>query len=135
MQLIGVLVSEVPNIIPLLTTNPQAQSAANQAVSDYKLAQNLLQQYQANSAGATTTLQKVTGALSDAQTNLDAILAAVHVSGATQTKVQAAVSLAIGVTQELLASLPSGTGKATVAHAKLPKPADVSAQFNSIFSK
>jgi hypothetical protein len=133
-QLVGVLVSAVPNILPLLTSNPQAQSAANQAASDYNLAQSLLQGYQANSATATTTLQKVSTALTEAQTNLDAILAAAHVTNsASQAKITAAVNLAISVTQELIGSMPSSTGAPTLAHGKLPKPSDVQNQFNAIF--
>jgi hypothetical protein len=136
LQLVGVLVSEVPNILPLLTGNPQAESAAKQTASDYQLAQSLLQQYQANSSSATTTLGKVSVALSEAQTNLDAILTATQVSNATtQTKIQAAVNLAITVTQDLVADLPTSTGKATVAHVILPKPSDVENQFNAIFAR
>jgi hypothetical protein len=135
MQLIGVLVSAVPEVVPLLATNPQAQNAANQAASDYKLAQSVLQQYQADSAGATSTLGKVTSALNDAQSNLDGILAAVHVtSAASQDKVQAAVNLAIAVTQELIADMPSSAGEPTLGHVTLPKPADVQQQFNQIFA-
>jgi hypothetical protein len=136
LQLVGVLVSVVPNFLPLLTGNVQAQSAANQAASDYQLAQSLLQQYQANSSTATTTLQKFNTALADAETNLDAILVASHVANPTsQTKVQSAVNLAISVTQDLIADLPSSAAKATVAHVTLPKPSEVQAQFNVIFSR
>jgi hypothetical protein len=135
LQLVGVLVSAVPNIIPLLTSNPSAASAANEAVADYNTAQTLLQGYQASAAGATTTLQKVSAALNDAETNLDSILTAAHVSdAATQMKIQAAVNLAITVTQELISSMPSSTA-ATIAHVTLPKPANVQNQFNSIFAK
>ena len=136
MQLIGVLVSAVPNIVPLLTANPQAENAANQVQSDYRLAQSLLTQYQAKTATATDTLQRVSAALSDAETNLDAILAAAHVNNpSTQQKIQAAVNLAITVTQDLLADLPSSTHSATVAHVELPKQSGVQNQFNHIFAK
>lgn len=132
-QLIGIAVNAMPGVVSLLTSNPQAVSAAKTAQSDYQLAQTLISGYRANAASAMTVAQHISALLADANANLNAIVSAVPTSDRNRQKLSALASVLIGVGQDIIADLPST--HATVAHVKLPKPDVVRGQINQILSE
>lgn len=134
-QLIGIAVNAIPAVIPLLTSNPAAQTAATAAKTDYALAQTLISGYVANSASATTTAQRIGALLADANANLSATVAAIPASAANQQKISSIASVLIGVGQDIITDLPSSSTSATVAHVTLPKPSVVQNEINQILAQ
>jgi hypothetical protein len=117
-------------------TTTQVATYSKQVTSDLQTVGTLLQDY--NSADAVTTVQKINAACTDAEQNLNAILAAAHVNDpATQQKITAAVQLAVETITQLEALLPTTpTSFAALSAAKhMLTPAQVQAQFNQIFGR
>jgi hypothetical protein len=144
-QYIAVLVPAVQDVVGILalagvtgtstTTLNTVSEYGVQATNDLNTINTLLTAY--NSANATTTMAKIQTAAQDAETNLNAILPALHVSNpATASKVTDAVDLAVNTITELTALLPAPSTTPTLKQAaKPPKPSVLQNEFNQIFSR
>lgn len=120
----------------------QTQNIAAQVKSDLTLVQSLISSYKSSTAAQKPALvQKISAALADVQTNLNAILTAVHVSDAA---LQATIAAAVGVAVTTIASIESllpqpvpapasGAVRASAA-AKPPSARQLKKQFNAIFA-
>jgi hypothetical protein len=117
----------------------QVQSIANQVKSDLTLVQSLITSYQsATAAERPGVVQKINAALSDVQTNLNAILTAVHVDNAAlQATIVAAVGVAVSTVASIESLLPSSAAQAAVAKmpsaTKPPSAKQLKKRFNAIF--
>lgn len=116
----------------------QVQSIANQVKSDLTLVQNLITSYQsATAAERPSIVQKIDAALSDAQSNLNAILTAVHVDNAAlQATIVAAVGVAVSTVASIKSLLPASASAATARASnpvKPPSAKQLKKQFNAIF--
>ena len=118
---------------------PAAQSAGAQAQSDLALLQKYLADYKAAQAGSTeqvTALKNIGAALSAAQTDLNGILAAIHVNNPQkQQAISAALGVAIAVLGNIELLLPQTPASAQVkakAAASLPSPKQVKAAYNAV---
>ncbi|MGC1107184.1 MAG: hypothetical protein WA876_11655 [Candidatus Acidiferrales bacterium] len=122
----------------------QVQSIANQVKSDLTLVQSLITSYQsATAAEQPSIVQKISAALSDVQSNLNAILTAVHVNDAAlQATIVAAVGVAVTTVASIASLLPASPASASAsastksAHAavKPPSARQLKKQFNAIFA-
>jgi hypothetical protein len=118
----------------------QVQSISNQVKSDLTLVQSLITSYQsATAAEQPGIVQKISAALSDVQSNLNAILTAVHVNDAAlQATIVAAVGVAITTVASIVSLLPA-SAPASAASTKAPsatKPPSakqLKREFNAIF--
>ncbi len=125
---------------PAVTT--EVQSIANQVKSDLTLVQSLITSYQsATAAEQPGIVQKISAALGDVQTNLTAILTAVHVNDAAlQATIVAAVGVAVTTVASIVSLLPAspapspaaGTVRANRA-VKPPSAKQLKKEFNAIF--
>lgn len=112
-QWISVVLADLPSalevidaILTLLGQGQISPTAANQIQTDLQLVQTLVQQYQ--SAPTDTLLQKIDAALTDAQTNLQAILTAIHVYNTNLTvAIAASVGAAIIIVTSIQALIPA----------------------------
>jgi hypothetical protein len=117
----------------------QVQSIANQVKSDLTLVQNLITSYQsATAAERPSILQKIGAALSDVQTDLSAILTAVHVDNAAlQATIVAAVGVAVSTIASIDSLLPSSATQTAApkmtSATKPPSARQLKKQFNAIF--
>lgn len=124
----------------------EVQSIANQVQSDLTLVQNLISNYQnATAAQKPALVQKISAALADVQSNLNAILTAVHVNDAAlQATITAAVGVAVSTIASIAALLPaaptpapasvsSRAAKSTPAF-KPPSASELKREFNAIFA-
>lgn len=122
-------------VSPAVTS--QVQNIAAQVQSDLTLVQSLISGYQsATAAQKPAFIQKIAAALADVQTNLNAILTAVHVS---DTALQATIVAAVGVAATTVASiaslLPASAGTVRANNAvKPPSARELKKQFNAIFA-
>lgn len=119
----------------------EVQNIAAQVKSDLTLVQSLITSYQsATPAQKPVLVQKISAALADVQTNLNAILTAVHVKDAA---LQATITAAVGVAVTTIVSIesllpqpaPAPTpGTVRASHAVKPASASqLKKQFNAIF--
>ena len=130
--------------------NTQIQFVANQVQSDLTLVENLITTYQ-NAPVATRAgiVGQISTALADAQSNLKAILTAVHVDNAAlQSTITAAVAIAVSTLASIQSLVPqtpsmptpastSVAAKSGKARASVPPPLSTSQlkrEFNSIFA-
>ncbi|MFZ0640648.1 MAG: hypothetical protein WA020_08395 [Candidatus Acidiferrales bacterium] len=114
----------------------QVQSISNQVKSDLTLVQSLITSYQsATAAEQPGIVQKISAALSDVQTNLTAILTAVHVNDAAlQATIVAAVGVAVTTVASIASLLPAAPGTVRANRAvKPPSASQLKKQFNAIF--
>lgn len=118
----------------------QVQNIAAQVKSDLTLVQSLISSYQSATATQKPALmQKINAALSDVQTNLNAILTAVHIKDAAlQATIVAAVGVAVTTITSIESLIPqpaptSGAVRASAA-VKPPSAAQLKKQFNAIFA-
>lgn len=120
----------------------EVQTIANQVKSDLTLVQSLISSYQsASAAQKPAVVQKISAALADIQTNLNAILTAAHVKdGALQATITAAVGVAVTTIASIESLLPpsapasaSGAVHASAA-VKPPSASQLKKQFNAIFA-
>lgn len=120
----------------------EVQNIAAQVKSDLTLVQSLITSYQsATPAQKPVLVQKISAALADVQTNLNAILTAVHVKDAA---LQATITAAVGVAVTTIVSIesllpqpaPAPTpGTVRASHAVKPASASqLKKQFNAIFA-
>lgn len=115
-----VIVSGINAVLAVYVTldsNPadvaKANLAGSQVTGDLTLANSLITAFQAQASG--TALQKIDAALNDAQVNLPAILAAVHVSDpASVAKADALVSIMKSEIQAIESEIPSAPASTTV---------------------
>jgi hypothetical protein len=131
----------------------EVQSIANQVQSDLTLVQSLITSYQSASAAAKPGIvQKISAALADVQSNLNAILTAVHVNDAAlQATIAAAVGVAVSTVASIAALLPASAASASTASAasasaasarvtkstpalKPPSASQLKHEFNAIFA-
>jgi hypothetical protein len=133
----------------------EVQSIANQVQSDLTLVQSLISSYQSASAAAKPGIvQKIAAALAGVQSNLNAILTAVHVNDAAlQATITAAVGVAVSTVASIAALLPAApvpaaastapasSASATSARAakstpalKPPSASQLKREFNAIFA-
>jgi len=119
---------------------PAAQSAGSQAQQDLALLQKYLADYktaQANSPQQSQALTNIQAALTAAQTDLNAILAAIHVSNPQK---QQAIAAGLGVALTVLAAIeslipkPAVTGVKATAPVALLKPAELKRTYNAVIS-
>lgn len=117
-------------VSPVVTNEVEAISA--QVKNDLTLIQSLVKDYQAQPSA--TTVQKINAALADMQTNLNAILSAVHVNDAA---LQATIVAAVGVAVTTIASIESllpTSGVRANNPVKPPSAKELKAEFNRIFA-
>ena len=115
----------------------QVQNIAAQVQSDLTLVQSLIADYQsATAAQKPAFVQKIAAALADVQTNLNAILTAVHVSDtALQATIVAAVGVAAATVASIASLLPASAGTVRANNAvKPPSVRELKKQFNAIFA-
>ncbi|MGB6877316.1 MAG: hypothetical protein WBD87_14920 [Candidatus Acidiferrales bacterium] len=129
----------------------QVQAIANQVKSDLTLVQSLITSYQsATAAEQPGIVQKISAVLSDVQSNLNAILTAVHVNDAAlQATIVAAVGVAVTTVASIASLLPaspapapaSSSASAKSTHVAKTRPAikppsasQLKKQFNAIFA-
>lgn len=115
----------------------QIQSIAAQVQSDLTLVQSLITSYQSATAAQKPALvQKIAAALADVQTNLNAILTAVHVSDtALQATIVAAVGVAVTTVASIASLLPASAGTVRASNPiKPPSARELRKQFNTIFA-
>ena len=120
---------------------PEANAAGKEAQSDLALLQKYLADYKAAAAGSTeqnVALKNIGAALSAAQGDLNAILAAVHVKDPAK---QAAISAGVGVALSVLLSIeallpqsPAPAAKKAAVAASLPDAKTVKKLYNSAVS-
>jgi hypothetical protein len=117
-EIVATLLPAVGNILALVTAlqagNVSAQdlqtiqSAGTQAEADLQLVQSLVTEYQKADAQAQPgILNQIQAAIATAQTNLSAILPALHVKDATtQAKITAVIGVVLSEMQSLAAIVP-----------------------------
>jgi hypothetical protein len=94
----------------------ELQSFGKQVTDDLNLAKTLIAQYKA--AATSGLLNEIDAALNDAETNLNAILSALHVKNPTlQTAISAAIGSAIIIVLSIEALLPKPATAAPAVHA------------------
>lgn len=119
------------------TVTNQVQTIAGQVKSDLTLVQSLITTYQsATSTQKPAVVQKIAAALADVQSNLNAILTAVHIN---DTDLQATIVTAVGVAVATVASiaslLPASAGTVRASNPiKPPSASQLKREFNAIFA-
>jgi hypothetical protein len=135
-----VVLQIVVNILAIsdVAAIPQAQSAGAQAQTDLQLVQKLVNDYKAAPAGSqNAVLADLQKALEAANTDISAILSAVHIANPQK---QTAITAAIGVALSTLLAIetllpqptpvPVTTARKAVAPVKPPSPSDVRNAYN-----
>jgi hypothetical protein len=117
-QIVAALVPAVSNVLALVAALQgksvsaqdlqSIQSAATQAGADLQLIQSLIGQYESADASAKPgLLGQIQSAINTVQTNLKAILPALHIQdAATQAKITAVVGIVLSEVQSLAAIVP-----------------------------
>jgi hypothetical protein len=128
-QDLPVLVQIIGEILPLVGVSAATNS---QVTSDFTLLENLYAQYK--SAASTTVLGQIDTALTVAQSDINQILAAAHVSNAkTQAIIVASLGLVIGTLTAIQADLPALQGQMRTASLHpVPTAAALKASYNAI---
>ena len=119
------------------TVTSEVQSIANQVQSDLTLIQSLIANYKsATAAQQPGIVQRISAALGDVQTNLNAILTAVHVNDAAlQATITAAVGVAVTTVAAIASLLPAVPGAVRASNpVKAPSAPELKKQFNAIFA-
>jgi len=134
-EIVGALIPAAGNLITLVaalegkTVSANdlqiVQSAGTQATADLQLIQSLIAAYEKADASAKAgILSQIQAAIQGVQTNLQGLLAALHIKDtATQAKVTAVIGIVLSEVQSLAAILPivqGGVMKASVAGTKRP---------------
>ena len=144
-NLTAVLLQDVPPILEILAgagvlapaTLTKAQAAAGQATADFSLAQTLIKDYQA--LPSVTTAQKIDAALSDATTNLNAILTAARVLNPQKVQtIQGAITLMLNTVAQVEAVFPTTASVSAVKASnkiKLPSAKSFQKKFHSILGQ
>jgi hypothetical protein len=115
----------------------EVQGIANQVKSDLTLVQSLITSYQsATAAEQPGIVEQISAALTDMQTNLNAVLTAVHVNDAAlQATIVAAVGVAVTTVASIASLLPAAPGTVRANRAvKPPSASQLKKQFNAIFA-
>jgi len=132
-QIVAALLPAVGNILALVTAlqagNVSAQdlqaiqTAGTQAEADLQLVQSLVTEYQKADAQAQPgILNQIQAAIATAQTNLSAILPALHVKDATtQAKITAVIGVVLSEMQSLAAIVPLVNPQASAAAVEMAK--------------
>jgi hypothetical protein len=132
-QIVAALLPAVGNILALVTAlqagNVSAQdlqaiqSAGTQAEADLQLVQSLVEEYQKADAQAQPgMLNQIQTAIVTAQTNLSAILPALHVKdAATQAKITAVIGVVLSEVQSLAAVVPLVNPQASATAVEVAK--------------
>jgi hypothetical protein len=132
-QIVAALLPAVGNILALVTAlqagNVSAQdlqaiqSAGTQAEADLQLVQSLVTEYQkADAQTQPGILNQIQTAIVTAQTNLSAILPALHVKdAATQAKISAVIGVVLSEVQSLAAVVPLVNPQASAAAVAMAK--------------
>lgn len=112
-SLITVIANTLPNIVPLLTSNPQAVQAAKVASTDAQLAVTLAKGFKVSDS---TSRARLNAVLDDLKLNLAQILPAVRVvNPASQARVTDGVNIVLGlITSIEQITAPAPSAKATV---------------------
>jgi hypothetical protein len=99
------------------------QSAGTQATADLQLIQSLVAEYQKASAQAQPgILNQIQSAMNTAQSNLSAILPALHIKdAATQAKITAVIGVVLSEMQSLAAIVPLVNPQASAAAVEMAK--------------
>ena len=135
------IIQDIPAILEILAgagvlAQPalgQAQAAAGEASSDFSLVEGLISDFQKNPSP--TTAAKIRTALADAQTHLQAVMAAAHVKNPqTQATITGALTLIINTANQIAAIFPMTPAGAAVKAANNVRLPSVP-QFNSEMKK
>jgi hypothetical protein len=125
------IVVSILNIVDVRAV-PAAQAAGVQAQTDLALAQQLVVQYKAGDKG--TTLSEVNSALIAVNTDVAAILSAIHINNpAKQAAITAGIGVALSTLLAIESLIPVASGaKAASSAVKPPSARAVKNQFNSV---
>lgn len=131
-----VAVAQSKGQVPPQVSN-EIQSISAQVKNDLTLVESLVADYQSSTAATKPSIaQKLNAALGDLQTNLAAILTAVHVNDAAlQATITGAVGIAISTVTaiESLVPAPAGTIRASKP-VSLPSAKQLKGEFNAVFA-
>jgi len=117
-------------------TATQIQSVSNEVKADLTLVQSLIESYQSSPATQRATiLAQINTALSSAQGNFQAILAAAHVKDpALQATITGAVSIALSTLVAIQSLVPAPSGAVKASRPIKPMSAkELKKEFNAVF--